>query len=70
MLAYYLSRLWTKDKLCVGKLYVSKLWGQIACGGGNGRRAGGGGNVELKTRTPHKDMGNKTPALQSNYTNI
>jgi len=54
----------------VGKLYESKLGGQIACGGGNGRRAGGGGNTELKTRTPHKDMGNKTPALQSNYTNI
>ena len=59
------------DKLCVSKWYdiklcVSKWCDEKLCvtGGGDEEATGGGGggggrDAEPKTRTPHKDVGNK-----------
>jgi len=52
------------SKLCVSKLCVCKLCVSKLCVGGGGgreadRRPGGGRDAESKTRTPHKDVGNK-----------
>ena len=57
------------DKLCVSKLCVSLCVVKLCvsnklCVGGSGgrvswRTAGAGGSAQPKTRTPHKDVGNK-----------
>ena len=61
---------WTKcvvtkccgDKVCVDKVYGNKVWRRA---GGGGEGGGGARDIESKTRTPHKDVGNDHPSVNA-----
>ena len=53
---------WCVDKFCVSKLCVNSC-GQETTGGGGG----GGRDTEPKTRTPHKDVGNKVVSIKQHH---
>ena len=47
--------------VCVKEMYVEEVRERVEEAGGRRGQGAAGGSAQLKTRTPHKDLGNKDP---------